>query len=110
MIGAKDALAAGDPDRFGEILVTAHHDTAENYEVSCPELDLVVDAAVDAGAYGARLTGAGWSGAAVTIVDVGNAKAVVLELEARYADQFPARDAETQLVEPSAGVAVERRD
>ena len=76
MIGAKDALAAGDPDRFGEILVPAHRDITANHEVSCPELDLVVDAAVDAGAYGARLTGAGWSGAAVTIVDVGNAKAV----------------------------------
>jgi galactokinase len=110
VIGAKDALAAGDPDRFGEILVTAHRDIAENYEASCPELNFVVDAAVDAGAYGARLTGAGWGGAAVAIVDVGSAEAVARELEARYADQFPARDAETHVVEPSAGVAVERRD
>ena len=110
VIEAKDALAAGDLDRFGEILVTAHRDIAENYEASCPELDFVVDAAVDAGAYGARLTGAGWGGAAVAIVDVGNAEAVARELEARYADQFPARDAETHVVEPSAGVAVERRD
>ena len=109
VIEAKDALAAGDLGRFGGILVTAHRDIAENYEASCPELDFVVDTAVDAGAYGARLTGAGWGGAAIAIVDVGNAEAVARELEARYADRFPEHDAEAYLVEPSAGVAVERR-
>jgi galactokinase len=107
---AKDALAAGDLERVGELLVTAHRDIAENYEASCPELDFVVEAAVDAGAYGARLTGAGWGGAAVAIVDVEDAEAVARDLETRYADRFPHHDAEVYLVEPSAGVSVDRRD
>jgi galactokinase len=107
---AKDALTAGDLERFGELLVSAHRDIAENYEASCPELDFVVRAAVDAGAYGARLTGAGWGGAAVAIVDAENAAAVAHDLEARYADQFPEYDSEAYLVEPSGGVAVDRRE
>ena len=108
VVAAKEALAAGDLDRFGELLVTAHRDIAENYEASCPELDFVVDAAVDAGAYGARLTGAGWGGAAVAVVDAGRAETVAAELRARYADRFPERDSSTHLIEPAAGVAVER--
>ena len=107
VVEARDALVAGDLDRFGEVLVTAHRDIAENYEASCPELDFVVRTAVDAGAYGARLTGAGWGGAAIAIVDVDSAKAVARRLETRYADAFPDRDAAAYLVEPSAGVSVD---
>jgi len=109
VVEAKDALTAGTLDRFGDVLVTAHRDIADNYEASCPELDFVVRAAVDAGAYGARLTGAGWGGAAVAIVDAGNAEAVARDLEARYVDQFPEHDSETHLIEPSAGVTVRKR-
>jgi len=107
---AKDALAAGDLERFGELLVTAHRDIADNYEASCPELDFVVESAVDAGAYGARLTGAGWGGAAVAIVDAGNAETVARDVETAYAEQFPEHDHETYLIEPSAGVTVDRRE
>lgn len=107
---AKDALAAGDLDRFGDLLVTAHRDIAENYEASCPELDFVVRTAVDVGAYGARLTGAGWGGAAVVVVDAGTAATVERALETRYAERFPERDAETYLVEPAAGVTVDKRN
>jgi len=110
VVEAKAALAAGDLDRLGALLVTAHRDIAENYEASCPELDFVVDAAVDAGAYGARLTGAGWGGAAVAIVDDANAAAVAQELETRYADRYPDHNPESYLIEPSAGVTVERRE
>ena len=110
VVEAKDALAAGNLDRFGDVLVTAHRDIADNYEASCPELDFVVRAAVDAGAYGARLTGAGWGGAAVVIVDAGTAAAVARDLETRYADRFPEHDPETYLIEPAGGVTVRTRE
>ena len=110
VVEAKDALAAGDLDRFGDVLVTAHRDIAEHYEASCPELDFVVRAAVDAGAHGARLTGAGWGGAAVAIVDAGHAEAVARDLETRYADRFPEHDSETHLIEPAGGVTVRTRE
>jgi galactokinase len=110
VVEAKDALTVDDLDRFGGLLTAAHRDIADNYEASCPELDFVVRAAVDAGAYGARLTGAGWGGAAVAVVDVESADAVARTVESRYAEQFPDHDAASYIVEPSAGVTVERRN
>jgi len=106
---AKDALTAGDLERFGDLLVTAHRDIAENYDASCTELDFVVRTAVEAGAYGARLTGAGWGGAAVAVVDAESVASVVAEIETAYGARFPDRDAESYLIEPAAGVSIARR-
>ena len=106
---ATDALVAGDLERFGELLVTAHRDIAENYAASCEELDFVVRTAVAAGAYGARLTGAGWGGAAVVVVDADTAAPVARAIETAYAERFPDLDAESYLIHPSEGVSVGRR-
>ena len=107
---ARDALAAGDLERFGALLVTAHHDIAENYEASCDELDFVVRTAVEAGAYGARLTGAGWGGAAVAVADAERAASITTEIETAYAERFPDLDAASYLIEPAAGVSIQRRE
>ena len=107
VVAARDALVAGDLERFGELLVTAHRDIAENYEASCDELDFVVQTAVEAGAYGARLTGAGWGGAAVAIADAERAASIATDTEAAYAERFPDRDAASYLIEPATGVSIE---
>lgn len=110
VLDAKAALADGDLHGFGEILVEAHRDIAENYEASCAELDFVVETATDLGAYGARLTGAGWGGAAIAIVDQHKAESLARQLHTAYANQFPDLEPAYYLVEPSAGVQVEKRD
>ncbi|WP_136687624.1 galactokinase [Halorhabdus amylolytica] len=107
---AREALSAGDVERFGELLVAAHRDIAEHYEASCPELDFVVEAALEEGAYGARLTGAGWGGAAIAIVDEADAEQFAESLRATYTEQFPDLAPESHLVIPSAGVRVEKTD
>ena len=107
VVAAKDALADGDVERFGELLETAHRDIAENYEASCAELDAAVEIAIEAGAYGARLTGAGWGGAAIAVVDADAASTIVADIETIYAERFPDREADSYVVEPSAGVRVE---
>jgi galactokinase len=61
-------LARGRLRRFGQLLYESHESCRRLYECSAPELDLVVGAAKRAGALGARLTGAGWGGAAVVLV------------------------------------------
>ena len=106
---AREALSAGDIERFGDLLVEAHWDIADHYEASCPELDFVVEAAVAEGAYGARLTGAGWGGAAIAIVEADAAEAFANSLEKVYREQFPEHDPEQHIVVPSAGVRVEKR-
>lgn len=106
----RQALAAiedHDPDWLGGILVDAHEDIAANFDASTPELDWVVETAVDHGAHGARLTGAGWGGAAVALADTELALGLVDDLDAAYADAFPDREGQGWVIDPSDGVLVE---
>ena len=64
------ALERGDLVLAGRLVTECHRSLAADYEVSTPELDLLVDAATrQAGVYGARLTGAGFGGNVVVLVD-----------------------------------------
>ncbi|MBS2963207.1 galactokinase [Actinocrinis puniceicyclus] len=68
---------AGDRLRAaGELLTASHRSLRDDFEVSCAELDLVVDAALEAGAHGARMTGGGFGGSAIALVSVGDARRV----------------------------------
>ncbi|MBO2521330.1 MAG: galactokinase [Firmicutes bacterium] len=63
------ALAAGDLEAFGRLMNASHASLRDDYEVSCRELDLVVEIASGVeGVYGARMTGAGFGGCAVALV------------------------------------------
>jgi galactokinase len=61
------ALRAHDIGALGELMLASHASSRDDMEVSIPELDLLVECLVDAGAYGARLTGAGFGGCVVAI-------------------------------------------
>jgi len=63
------ASRAGDLKSMGELLVASHRSLQNDYEVSCEELDYLVDAAIAfPGVYGARMTGGGFGGCTVTMV------------------------------------------
>ncbi len=63
------ALKAGDIARFGQLMNQSHESLRDDYEVSCPELDAMVEAARSiAGVYGSRMTGAGFGGCTVSLV------------------------------------------
>ncbi|PPK62198.1 galactokinase [Actinokineospora auranticolor] len=66
-----DALRAGDLAATGPDLTASHTSLRDDYRVSCPELDLAVDAALAAGAVGARMTGGGFGGSAIALVPPG---------------------------------------
>ena len=61
------ALGRTDHARLGALLSEGHTSLARDYESSIPEADFIVEAAVAAGAHGARLTGAGWGGAVIIL-------------------------------------------
>ncbi len=66
-----EAVAAGaDPSQLGSLMTASHRSLRDDFEVSSPVLDSMVEAALDFDAcHGARLTGAGFAGAAVALVD-----------------------------------------
>ena len=61
-------LDAGEVDPVGPLMNASHASLRDDYEVSCRELDLVVDTARAAGALGARMTGGGFGGSAIALV------------------------------------------
>lgn len=63
------AIAQGDLPGFGALMVGSHASLRDDYRVSCRELDELVDHAMALGAAGARLTGAGFGGAALILTD-----------------------------------------
>lgn len=79
-----EALRRGDARALGELMVQSHRSLAQDYEVSLPELDNLVEAALEAGAYGAKLTGAGFGGAVVALVPEARLAAFREALLARF--------------------------
>ena len=73
VIIAAKALKRDDLESFGELLNDSHRSLRDDFEVSCPELDLMVELAQQLpGVYGARMTGGGFGGCTVNLVDEEN--------------------------------------
>lgn len=62
-----ELLAAGGPAAIGSLLDASHVSMRDDFEISCPELDLAVEASRASGAIGARMTGGGFGGAAIAL-------------------------------------------
>ena len=68
VLDAVAAMRSGDVARLGRLMVQAHISARDDYEISCPELEVLVEAALQVeGVAGARLTGAGWGGCIVAL-------------------------------------------
>jgi len=65
---ARDALLVGDADELGRLMNDSHTSCAEDFGISSEELDALVETSRNAGALGARLTGAGFGGATISLV------------------------------------------
>ena len=81
---AEAAMRDGDIRNFGELMVGSHDSLRDDYEVSTPELDAIVTVALEAGAAGARLTGAGFGGCAVALCDQATVGPVMEAVAARF--------------------------
>ena len=110
---AEVAMRDGDMRRFGNLMVGSHDSLRDDYEVSTFELDELVTVALEAGAAGARLTGAGFGGCAVALCDQAAVGAVMDALAARFYEprlaQPPTGD-EMFAAKPSGGARVRIAD
>jgi galactokinase len=82
------ALQRGTAAAFGELMDASHVSLRDDYEVSCAELDAMVEAAWAApGVIGARMTGAGFGGCAVALVDTESAEVFSAQVAATYEEK-----------------------
>src|SRR5262249_39977492 len=116
VLRAAELLRAGRQAATGELLTASHHSLRDEFQVSWPQADEAVEAAIDAGAAGARMTGGGFGGSVVALVPadrVGQVRSAVTERFARhhwpaprFLDAVPsdgARRVSTSPTLPSAG-------
>lgn len=102
----RDRLRSGDLAGFGASLYASHASSRNNFENSCAELDTLVDAAQGiAGVYGARLSGGGFGGSVIALVDAAAVEACTDELRAAYARRH-ASACEVMTVTASAGATL----
>lgn len=71
----------------GALMNDSHDSLRDDYEVSCLELDVAVDAARAAGAYGARMTGGGFGGSAIALVDRGRLEETAQAVAQAYSER-----------------------
>jgi galactokinase len=82
---AAEAMKASDADRLGVLMNQSHASLRDDFEVSCPELDLMSDLARQQhGCYGARMTGAGFGGCAVALVAQSETDSFTEQVAAAY--------------------------
>ncbi|MEX0614246.1 MAG: galactokinase, partial [Pirellulales bacterium] len=88
---AADAVKAGDWSEVGRLMNESHDSLRDDYEVSCRELDLLVDLAQSlgrkGGVFGSRMTGGGFGGCTVSLVETAKVDAVAQHLASSYRTQ-----------------------
>ncbi|XP_060108972.1 galactokinase isoform X3 [Heteronotia binoei] len=82
---AAEALQSKNYKRFGQLMVESHNSLRNDYEVSCAELDELVAAALEVpGVYGSRMTGGGFGGCTVTLLESSATEKVVRHIKEKY--------------------------
>ncbi|MFF5025861.1 galactokinase [Streptomyces collinus] len=95
-------LHAGETRAVGPVLTEGHASLRDDFRISCPELDLVVDTALSHGALGARMTGGGFGGSAIVLAEATDVTTLTKAIEEAFtaASFTPPRTFEAV---PSAG-------
>lgn len=105
-IQAVEALKKGDIEEFGQLMNASHLSLKEDYEVSCEELDILVEEAWDIeGVLGSRMMGAGFGGCTVSIVKNSAVNEFIGRVGQNY-EKRTGRHAEFYVVETGNGAAV----
>ena len=106
---AREAMCAGDIETFAHLMNASHASLRDDFEVSHPEVDALVEAFRAAGALGARVTGAGFGGCVVAVCRREDVARIMADVESRFYNTRPARKQFPEYLleaEPSAGARV----
>jgi len=90
VVCALAALKTGDAQQFGVLMAASHESMRADFEISTPEIDVLVALAREAdGVYGARLTGGGFGGSIVALADAAKAVEAAARIAADYSRRIP---------------------
>jgi galactokinase len=81
------ALRSEGPHAIGELLTASHASMRDDFEISVPQLDTAVEAALAAGAIGARMTGGGFGGAAIAVAPASRIESLADRVREAFADR-----------------------
>ncbi|MFP5501584.1 MAG: galactokinase [Candidatus Sericytochromatia bacterium] len=101
-----EALSAGKLEKFGKLMNASHASLRDDYEVSCPELDVLVEMTQGhSGVFGARMTGAGFGGCTVALMATDAVESFKADVVPAYEAQT-GKKAEVYVCEAAAGASV----
>ena len=106
-VKAADALRNGELKSFGLLMNASHESLRDDYEVSCEELDILVDLAQSqAGVHGSRMTGGGFGGCTISIVDQQHVQTFIDRITEGY-EHRTGKSCETYVFEAADGAGEE---
>ncbi|MEC5167053.1 galactokinase [Flavobacterium sp. PL11] len=89
VIQACEALDNGDIPTLGKLMFETHQGLSQDYEVSCPELDMIVDTLkTEEAVVGSRLMGGGFGGCTINLIKKGHEERIKAKISALYFDKF----------------------
>jgi galactokinase len=101
------ALKLGLWDKVGELMTASHRSLQNDFEVSCEELDTLVDLALaQPGVYGSRMTGGGFGGCTVTLCQADCVEAIKAAIVQGYAEQYNGAKPDCFVSTPGTGACV----
>src|ERR1700674_21715 len=104
VLRAAAALELGDLQAFGNLMLESHRSLRDDFEVSCPELDLMVELAKQVeGVYGTRMTGGGFGGCTIALVEADCVEAFKRTVQEGY-ERSTGRKPEIYVCSPADGV------
>ncbi|WP_433370746.1 galactokinase [Actinoplanes sp. CA-142083] len=80
-------LEQGRTKEVGPVLTAGHASMRDDFEITVPQVDVAVEAALSAGAYGARMTGGGFGGCVLALIDADRAPATTAAVEQAYSER-----------------------
>jgi galactokinase len=106
VLEAVEAMRRGDAPALGHLMRQSHESLRDDYEVSSDALNAMVEtAAARPGCYGARMTGAGFGGCAVAIVDEAAAERFVADVASEY-NKMTGHEAAIYVTQPTNGAEI----
>jgi galactokinase len=89
VLDAVQSLEASDYQKLGQLMYATHDGLSNDYEVSCPELDFLVDSVrKEPNVIGARMMGGGFGGCSINLIEKGTEKELISKVTEAYRSAF----------------------